>query len=287
MIRTAKVLAVVCTISVGGPVTAQDKPTVAVIGTGNLAGMFGPALGQKGYVVVFGSRQPERESVRALVARSGAGASATDQREAAARGDIVVLAVPDDALEEVSANLGPLDGKIVVDVSGGRKRVAADGYLELVPDSANAERIQARHPNAWVVRINLPINAMVIFAQPQLLGTPATVLTASNHPQAREAVARVMFDLGFDPWDAGPLRFARVFDAINVMALVPAQQGRIESYELKLVPSVPLSCILDMAELFGFGRPFDMNNLPTFPRREPLISCDEWMTRVGSGEQKR
>jgi predicted dinucleotide-binding enzyme len=249
--------------------------------------MLGPALGQRGYAVVFGSRDPERESVRALIAQSGPHASATSQREAAARAAIIVLAVPAEALENVSAGLGQLEGKIVVDVSGGRKRVAADGYLELVHDSANAERIQARHPKAQVVRLNLPQNAFVIFAQPQLLGTPLTVPIAGHHPGAREAVARLVFDLGMDPWDAGPLRFARVFDAINVMGLIPAQQGRMESYELKLLPSVPLSCFLDMSELFGFGRPYDLAILPTFPRRNPPVSCEEWRRRAGIGEPVR
>lgn len=284
MNRTAIVLTLVCaSVILGRSVAAQNKPTVAVIGTGNLAGMLGPALGARGYAVVFGSREPQRDSVRALVARSGARASATSPREAAARADIIVLAVPGEVLEAVTRNLGRLDGKTIVDVSGGRKRVAADGYLELVPDSANAERIQARHPKARVVRINLPLNAMVFFARPEFIGTPATVPIAGNHPRAREAVAHVVFDLGMDPWDAGPLRFARLFNAINVMGLVPAQQGRTESYELKLVPSMPLSCFLNMSELFGFGRPFDRDSLPVFPRREPVVSCDEWMRRAGIG----
>jgi 8-hydroxy-5-deazaflavin:NADPH oxidoreductase len=268
-----------------GQVSAQDKPIVAIIGTGNLASMLGPALGQRGYQVIYGSRDPERESVRILVARTGANASASSPREATAHADIIVLAVPGEVLEEVSSSLGELDGKIIVDVSGGQKRVASDGYLELVPDSANAERIQARHPNGRVVRMNLP--SIIFFVNPQLLGTPPTVLIAGDHPRAREAVAHLVFDTGLDPWDAGPLRFSRVFDAINVMGLVPGQQGRVEGYELKLLPSVPLSCFVDMSELFGFGRPYDIDDLPAFPRREPPISCDEWRHRTGIGEPGR
>jgi hypothetical protein len=90
-----------------------------------------------------------------------------------------------------------------------------------------------------------------------------------------------MFDLGVDPWDAGPLRFSRVFDAFNVMNLIPGQQRRSDAYELRLMPSAPLSCFIDMAELFGFGQPYDLNRLPRFPRRDPLISCDEWRRRLG------
>jgi 8-hydroxy-5-deazaflavin:NADPH oxidoreductase len=269
------------------PAAAQDRPTVAIIGTGTLAGMLCPVLGQHGYAVVYGSRDPDRESVRALVERTGPDAAATGQREAAARADIIVLAVPDGVLEEVARGLGEIDGKIVVDVSGGQKRVAPDGYLELVSDSTNSERIQARHPTARVVRINLPVNVFPYLVEPQLLGTPPTILIAANDPAAREAVAKLIFDVGLDPWDAGPLRFSRVFDAMGVMSLIPAQQGRVEGYELKLIPSVPLGCFVDMSELFGFGRPYDLDDLPDFPRRDSPIPCDEWFRRLGFDEGGR
>jgi predicted dinucleotide-binding enzyme len=267
------------------PVVAQDKPTVAVIGTGTLSSVLGPAIGQQGYRVIYGSRDPERETVRSLVARSGPHASSASQAAAAARAEIVILAVPSEVLGEVADNLGPLSGKVVVDVSGGRKRVAADGYLELVPDSAFSERIQVRHSDSRVVRINLP--NMILFLDPLLLGTRPTVLIAGNDPRAREVVAQLMYDTGMDPWDAGPLRFARVFDAINVMNLIPDQQGRMEGYELKLLPSVPFSCFFDMSELFGFGRPYDIADLPSFPRRDPVVPCDEWRRRAGLSDQRQ
>lgn len=264
-----------------GNVVAQDKPVVAMIGTGNLGGTFGPAMGRGGYAVVYGSRNPDRALVRALVERTGVNASAAGQREAAARADIIVLAVPPGVLEEVIGNLGDLGGKILVDVSDGAKRVAADGYLELVSDSTNSERIQSRHPTVRVVRIRLP--GIVFFQNPQLLDTPPTVLIAADDPRAKESVARIIFDVGLDPWDAGPLRFSRVFDALDLMSLVPLQQGHPVGYELKLLPSVPLSCFLDPAELFGFGRPYDLDDLARFPRREPSIPCDEWRRRIGIG----
>jgi threonine dehydrogenase-like Zn-dependent dehydrogenase len=56
--------------------TAQEKPTVAMIGTGTLGGMVGPVIAGLGYPLIYGSREPDRESVRALVARSGVNASA-------------------------------------------------------------------------------------------------------------------------------------------------------------------------------------------------------------------
>jgi 8-hydroxy-5-deazaflavin:NADPH oxidoreductase len=257
---------------------AHQRPAVAMIGTGNLGGMLGPVIAGLGYPLIYGSREPEREAVRALVARSGANASAALPRDAASQAEIIILGVPSDVLEEVARGLGDLTGKIVIDVSGGSKRVAEDGYLELVSDSTNAERIQSRHPTARVVRIMIP--SIVYFVDPLLAGTPPTVPIAGHDPRAREAVARMIFDIGLDPWDAGPLRFSRVFDAMGLMSLVPAQQGHTEAYEVRFLPSVPLSCFLDVAELFGFGRPYDLGDVPRFPRRQAPLPCSEWHRRL-------
>jgi 8-hydroxy-5-deazaflavin:NADPH oxidoreductase len=258
---------------------AKDKPVVAMIGTGTLASTFGPAVGRAGYPLVYGSRDPDRESVHELVGKSGAAASATKPADAASKAQIVILAVPRDVVDEVTTGLGNLDGKIVVDVSGGKKRIAADGYLELIPGESNSERIQSLHPTARVVRLNLPL--MTFFVDPALAGAPPTVFLAGNDSAARQAVAQLIFDMGLDPWDAGPLRFAQVFDAMNTMALVPMQQGRVEGYEWRLMPSAPLSCFTDVNALFGFGRPREMDSLHPFPRREAAIPCEEWKRRLG------
>jgi len=102
-----------------GPLEAQDKPVVAMIGTGNFAAVVGPAIGRAGYPVVYGSRDPARDSVRMLVQRTGPTAAATTVPQAVARAQIVILAVPSDVVVDVSSALA-LAGKVVVDVGVGR-----------------------------------------------------------------------------------------------------------------------------------------------------------------------
>ena len=57
--------------------SAQNDKTVAVIGTGDMGNSLGPKLAEIGYRVVYGSRDPSRESVQALTRMTGANASAT------------------------------------------------------------------------------------------------------------------------------------------------------------------------------------------------------------------
>ena len=73
--------------------SARSDETVAVIGTGDMGDSLGPRLAEIGYRVVYGSRDPSRESVRQLVLETGSDASATEQKDAAQSASIVLLAV--------------------------------------------------------------------------------------------------------------------------------------------------------------------------------------------------
>ncbi len=150
MIRFAPILLSVALAAMPTDSYSQDRESVAVIGTGDMGNSLGPKLAEIGYRVIYGSRDPTRESVQDLVERTGAGASATTQKEAAQAADIVLLAVPWPPMEQVAQNLGNLDGKIVIDVSF-PFRQAEDGYPESMVETSSAEMIQGWNPGAKVV----------------------------------------------------------------------------------------------------------------------------------------
>ena len=79
-----------------GPAVAD---TIAVIGTGNVAGALGTEFAAQGHDIVYGSREPDRDEVTSLVERTGGNASATTQMEAVVGADMVVLAVPGEVAE--------------------------------------------------------------------------------------------------------------------------------------------------------------------------------------------
>jgi len=61
----------------------QRKETIALIGTGDFGNSFGPRLAALGYPVVYGSRNPESDKVKALLKKTGHGSTATTQKDAA------------------------------------------------------------------------------------------------------------------------------------------------------------------------------------------------------------
>ena len=67
---------------------------IAIIGTGNVGAALGTEFAAQGHEIIYGSRDPARDEVQALVGRTAGNAAATTQSQAIDGADIVVLAVP-------------------------------------------------------------------------------------------------------------------------------------------------------------------------------------------------
>ena len=77
---------------IASPVAFAD--TIAIIGTGQVAGGLGPEFASQGHDVIYGSREPDSEKTQALVAKTPGNASAQLPPDSVRDADIVVLAVP-------------------------------------------------------------------------------------------------------------------------------------------------------------------------------------------------
>jgi predicted dinucleotide-binding enzyme len=179
--------------------------------------------------VIYGSRNPDSERARELVAHTGHKARITTQKNAAQAADIVVLAIGWPAMETVAQNLGSLDGKIVIDISTAAKQ-DEDGYFTSVVKTSSAEMIQAWNPGARVVKA-FAVQGSYVVDNPAVVGGPVSVPIAADDPQAKETVARIVAAMGMDPFDAGPLRYSREIEAFARLYMVPLLQRRTAAWE--------------------------------------------------------
>lgn len=241
------------------------KEVIAILGTGDMGNSLGPRLAALGYQIIYGSRDPAREKVVKLVAVTGNGAVATTQKEAAPQGDIVFLALPWPAMEAVTKNIGNLDGKVLIDLSYPPLDVADDGYYQISIETSSAELIQSWNPGAKVVKAFGTTGSNNI--DDTTMNGEETLPIASDDRKAKEVVARIAAELGYDPVDSGPLRMARYIEGIQVLLVVPIQQKRQENWSLAFSRSNYWICnpyITDDGES-AWPVPYDADNLAEFP----------------------
>jgi predicted dinucleotide-binding enzyme len=247
---------------------AAETETVAVIGTGDMGDTLGPRLAGIGYQVIYGSRDPQGEKVRDLVARTGHAASASAQAEAAAKADIVVLAIPWPAMEKVAQSLGDLKGKIVIDISmpfGQGK----DGYPEPSMPTSSAEMIQQWNPGARVVKTFATMGSGII-DEPQSAGGIVSLPIASDDKGAKEKVAGIVAALGLDPVDFGPLRMARDIETLQRIYMIPLVQNRPWNWEFYFRRADQYRCYISGDHNAEAAAPaYDAGSLASFPENGP------------------
>ena len=110
---------------------------IAIIGAGNVGSTLGQAWAKKGHDIFFGVRHPQDDKTRQHVQSIGPKAQAGTVAEAAAFGEVVVLATPWQGTEAAVRAAGDLRGKTVIDCTN-----------PLKPDVAGLE-VGFDQPSAW------------------------------------------------------------------------------------------------------------------------------------------
>jgi 8-hydroxy-5-deazaflavin:NADPH oxidoreductase len=178
--------------------------TVGLIGAGNIGSQIARAAIASGYdVVISNSRGPK--TLTDLVSELGPRARAGTTGEAAAAGDLVVVAIPLRAISDVPAEA--LVGKTVIDTNNYYPR--RDGNIAALDDDSltSSELLQSRLPGAHVVKAFNHIHAREITTD----GTPPgtrnrrALAIAGDDAAAKAQVAKLIDGFGFDVTDVGPL----------------------------------------------------------------------------------
>jgi len=188
---------------------------LAVIGSGNIGKSIGSWASKKNYEVIFSARNQQHAEDAAREA--GKHASAADVQEAVEMADVVLLAVPYDAVKDVLAKVGPqLKDKVLIDATN----ALTEDYsgLKLGFTTSAAEEIAKQAPEAKVVKAFNTVFASVFASQnPMIKGQPITVFYAGDDPDAKNKVTDLIGKMGFGSVDAGPLKAARNLEPLALL----------------------------------------------------------------------
>ena len=206
---------------------------IAIIGSGNVGGTIGRRWAAAGHTIRFGSRNPEGEAIQALAAEIGENASVMDIPAAANGAEVVVLATPWSATQEVVEACGDLSGTILVDCTNPLKGDLSG--LEVGTDTSGAETVQGWAPGARVVKA-LNTTGSGNMANPTYGGERVSMFICGDDADAKRVVTDLVAGLEFDVIDAGPLSAARYLEPTAMLWIHLAyQQGLGPNIGFRLV----------------------------------------------------
>ena len=138
-------------------------------------------------------------------------------QEAARQAEVVIVAVPFGAIDDVVRTVGgEVTGKVVIDATNA---LNPDMTLAVGLTTSGAEELQRKLPGARVVKA-----FNTVFAQHMDAGTvkgeQLNVLAAGEDANAKKTVIELAQGIGFDAVDAGPLTSARLLEPLAVQNIL-------------------------------------------------------------------
>ncbi len=190
---------------------------VGILGSGDVAKTLGRGFAAHGNVVKLGSRTPDSEKLKEWRKEVQGSTSTGTFAEAAAFGDLLVVAVLGSAIDEAINLAGPKNfaGKIVIDTTNALdfSRGMPPG-LFTGPNESLGERIQHELPQAKVVKcFNTVPNSRMINPGDK----SAEMLICGNDAEAKREIGLLLRQFGW----AGPIDIGGIAESKWLEAFVP------------------------------------------------------------------
>jgi len=193
---------------------------IGVLGTGAMATAVGWRLVRSGCRVCFGSRTAERAVEIAI--GFGGGASGGTYADAAAYGDIVVVALDWPRVIEVVRDTPSLRDRVLIDCSNPE---ASDGRsLAVGFTTSGAEEIGRAAPGARVVKALNHVYAELLNAP----GATITTVLCGDDADALASVDRVLRQAEIESIAGGPLRHARYAEPFAMLMVHLVRSGQLK-----------------------------------------------------------
>jgi predicted dinucleotide-binding enzyme len=198
---------------------------VGILGSAEVGQALGHGFLAEGYEVLLGTRNTEKEEVVSWRAAHPAGLTGTFA-EAAAFGDLLVLACPGSAVEQVVDLAGPahFSGKVVIDVTNPAApgTPPVDGVLKFITtlDDSLLERTQRLLPEARLVKAFNSVGAYSMY-KPTFAGGTPSMFICGNDAGARATVTDILTQFGWETEDMGVATAARAIEPLCILWCIP------------------------------------------------------------------
>lgn len=197
---------------------------ILILGAGNMGSALARQFSRAGHAVRIAATSPEKAQA---VAADIPGTTGVAAAGSAAASDVIVVATPYEQAVPALRATGPLDGKVVIDVTN----PLTPDYMGLTIGHATsaAEEIAKAFPTAEIAKAFNTLFAQVVAEGPAFAdGQVARAFYAADSGRAKGTARALIESIGFRPVDAGPLKNARYLEplaGLNIYFGYGAGQG--------------------------------------------------------------
>jgi predicted dinucleotide-binding enzyme len=188
---------------------------VGVLGSGSVGKVLGAGFASLGHEVRIGTRHPDRDDIRQWTESTQGRGAAGSFAEAAAFGDLIVLATLGNVTEEIVRQIGipPFGNKVVIDATNPIKtNPDAPPSLFISGNDSLGEHIQRALPATRVVKAFNTVGAPHM-VNPSFQTKP-DMFIAGNDDEAKRIVAQVCEAFGWGVADIGTIEGSRYLEAM-------------------------------------------------------------------------
>lgn len=201
---------------------------IGIIGAGSLGTALGDRLRDGGHEVMFGGGGSAHAVAATPETRVGSNA------DAAAFGEVVVLAVPFSAVDSALAEAGPLGDRVLWSCVNALR--ADFSGLAVGFETSAAETVAARAQGARVVAAIPPFaNAIASGKLAYDAGLEPTVFLCGDDAPSKRVVEELIRDIGAHPVDAGTLSAARLVEPAMMLLVSLAYSGVPRDISIRLL----------------------------------------------------
>lgn len=195
---------------------------IGIIGSGVVAQSLGKGFLDHGYQVMLGTRTSEK--LKEWLGGNGEGAQVSSFAEAAAFGDILVLAVRGDIAEEVLKSIAAqhLQDKVVMDATNPISSAPPEnGVLQFFTPQNDSlmETLQKGFPKVHFVKVFNSVGSAHM-VNPSFQAKPSMFI-CGNSQTAKAEVSTILDQFGWETEDMGAVEAARAIEPLCMLWCIP------------------------------------------------------------------
>ena len=190
---------------------------VGIIGSGMVGQTLGKGFIARDYDVMIGTRNPEEGKLNEWLEMVGPKGSVGTFNECATFGDLIVIAIKGEAVEELLTilTLDDFINKLVIDVTNPLDfSQGMPPRLFTGPNDSLGERLQNSLLDAKVVKC-WNIVPSILMVDPDINGMKPTMMYCGNDPDAKAMIHKILLEFGWDDLiDLGGIENARLLEGL-------------------------------------------------------------------------